>query len=168
MPSLEQIIALARYNQWANARLYGAVAGLTDAQYRQPRPSFFGSIRNTLNHLLVGDRVWMARFTGSSSGIAALDQILHDDFASLRAARETEDARIVASMAAFDAAKLPTVLTYQSLTAGEARVRYDFGLLHMFNHQTHHRGQVHDQLSATDVPPPALDFILFLREQMPA
>ncbi|MGE0734381.1 MAG: DinB family protein [Alphaproteobacteria bacterium] len=168
MLSPAYVAALARYNRWANERLYHAVAGLTDSEYRKTRPSFFGSIRNTLNHLLVGDKVWMARFEGGASGIASLDQILHDDFDSLRRARAAEDARIVAALENFDAAKLSTVLVYRSLTAGEARVRYDLGLAHMFNHQTHHRGQVHDQLSATDVAPPPLDFIHYVREHMPA
>ena len=168
MLSRSYLSTLARYNQWANARLYDAAARLTDAEYRAPRPSFFGSIRNTLNHLLVGDRVWMARLVGGDGGITSLDQILHDDFASLRAARVAEDARIIGALENFAEARLPTFPVYRSFSAGEARVRYDLAFAHMFNHQTHHRGQVHDQLSATAIAPPSLDFIAYLREREPA
>lgn len=161
-------VLLAEYNRWANRRLYTAVAQLSDAEYRKPRPSFFGSIGKTLNHILVGDRIWMSRFTQTSVAITSLDQILHDDFADLRQARETEDDRILATMQNFDAAKLPTVLVYQSMGGVQGRIQYDLGLAHMFNHQTHHRGQVHDQLSATTVAPPELDFLLYLRAHRPA
>ena len=58
----EQFTTLARYNRWANRRVYEACAALSDADYRRPRPAFFGSIHGTLNHLLAGDRVWLGRF----------------------------------------------------------------------------------------------------------
>jgi uncharacterized damage-inducible protein DinB len=84
-----------RYNAWANRRLYEACAALNPTDYRAPRPSFFGSIHATLNHILVGDRVWMGRLEGAPSGIERLDQVLYDEFSDLRAARESEDARIL-------------------------------------------------------------------------
>ena len=69
----EYLRTLARYNQWANARLYDACAALSDDEYRKPRPSFFGSIDATLNHLLVGDRIWLGRIEGTEHGITGLD-----------------------------------------------------------------------------------------------
>ncbi len=86
---------LARYNAWANRRLYDAAAALSDAEYRADRGAFFKSMHGTLNHLLVGDRIWMRRFTGHGEAPTTLDAILHEDFAALRAAREAEDARIL-------------------------------------------------------------------------
>jgi uncharacterized damage-inducible protein DinB len=85
---------LAAYNSWANRRLYEAAAALSDADYRADRGAFFKSVHGTLNHLLVGDRIWMKRFTGEGDAPTKLDAILFDDLPSLRSARVAEDARI--------------------------------------------------------------------------
>src|SRR5262249_34712599 len=88
---------LARYNAWANRRLYDACAALSEADYRAKRPSFFGSIHATLNHILAGDRIWLARFIGGVSCIERLDEVLYDDFPSLRADRQAEEAHHLTS-----------------------------------------------------------------------
>jgi uncharacterized damage-inducible protein DinB len=160
----EHFRTLARYNQWANRRLYDACARLDDAMYRQRRPAFFGSIHGTLNHLLVGDRVWLGRIEHVESGVRALDQILYDDFGELRAAREAEDRRIVALADRLDAAALAADLDYANMAGAPQRTRLDWVLTHVFNHDTHHRGQVHGLLSQTAVAPPPLDLIFYLRE----
>jgi len=87
-------LMFAGYNTWCNERLYDAAAKVSDADYRADRGAFFKSLHGTLNHLLVGDRIWMQRFTGQSEVPANLDAILFDDFADLRQARRTEDACI--------------------------------------------------------------------------
>jgi len=156
--------SLAAYNKWANRRLYEACGRLDESDYRAPRQSFFGSIHATLNHILVGDRIWLGRLEGRQSGIKALDQILYDDLAELRIARTAEDERVERTVAAIAAPALGQPFTYRNM-AGEAK-SFPLGdvLMHLFNHQTHHRGQVHGLLSATPVPPPSLDLILFLAE----
>lgn len=161
---IDHFRTLADYNAWANRRLYDAVARLPDAEYRKARPSFFGSIRNTLNHLLVGDRVWLGRIEGVPSGIAALDQILHDGFAELRAAREVEDARVVRIAQALDPARLDDLLDYRTVAGAPMKTPLRWVLSHLFNHQTHHRGQAHCLLSDTAVAPPPLDLLFYLRE----
>ena len=85
---------LARYNRLANARLYDACADLGDRELKRERPAFFRSIHGTLNHILLGDRIWLARLAGGEAPSTGLDAILCDDFAELRAARVAEDARI--------------------------------------------------------------------------
>jgi uncharacterized damage-inducible protein DinB len=155
---------LARYNAWANRRLYDACAALTAAEYAAPRPSFFGSIHATLNHILVGDRVWLGRFTEVPGGLTRLDQILYADLGTLRSARDAEDARILGYVAGLADHDVDRTLGYRNM-AGEAReTPLRWALAHFFNHQTHHRGQVHGLLSATPVPPPPLDLIYFLSE----
>jgi len=155
---------LARYNAWANRRLYDACVALSAADYLARRPSFFGSLHATLNHILVGDRVWLGRFVGVPSGLTRLDQILHDDLASLRLARETEDARILGYISGLAEPDIDGILRYRNM-AGEAQeTPLRLTLAHFFNHQTHHRGQAHCLLSATPVAPPSLDLIYFLRE----
>ncbi|HVO17462.1 MAG TPA: DinB family protein [Alphaproteobacteria bacterium] len=160
----EHFRTLGRYNRWANRRLYDACALLDDAEYRKRRPAFFGSIHGTLNHLLVGDRVWLGRIERVPSGIERLDQILYDDFAALRDAREAEDARILALVDRLDETALAQDLNYANMAGAPQRTRLDWVLMHFFNHQTHHRGQAHGLLSHTAVPPPPLDLIFFLRE----
>jgi uncharacterized damage-inducible protein DinB len=157
----------ARYNAWANGRLYDACAQLPAEEYLKPRPAFFGSIHNTLNHVLVGDRVWLGRLENRPSGISALNQVLYEDFASLRAARAAEDAHIVALVDGIDDAALAKTLEYRNMSGQPQRTRLDWILAHFFNHQTHHRGQVHDMLSQVPASPPELDLIYFLRQANP-
>ena len=150
--------ALARYNAQANHRLYAACALLDDAALRQPRGAFFGSILGTLNHLLIGDRIWMARFEGHEVPSTGLDAILFDRFNALASARLAMDARIERFMARLTPDFLAGSIRYVN---NEARVfddRLSLLLPHFFNHQTHHRGQVHALLTqAGIVDPPVLD-----------
>ena len=77
---LDHFKTMAAYNRWANGRLYDACAGLGDAERKRDRAAFFGSIHNPLNHILVGDRAWLARIEGVSDGGTPLDTVLYDDF----------------------------------------------------------------------------------------
>jgi len=158
----------ARYNEWANARLYDASAKLDDSEYFKPRQAFFGSIHATLNHLLVGDRIWLSRIEGTQHGIKALNQILHDDLKSLRSARAAEDAHIIAVVDGLDDRALLTTRSYRNTTGYRFETRLDWILAHVFNHETHHRAQVHDMLSQTPVAPPPLDLIFYFRDHPPA
>jgi uncharacterized damage-inducible protein DinB len=97
---------LAGYNAWANERIYDAAAALSDADYRADHGGFFGSVHGTLNHLLVGDRIWMRRLTGEGPSPTQLDAILYEDFGDLRAACAAEDARIIAYVASLTPADL--------------------------------------------------------------
>lgn len=155
---------LARYNTWANARLYKACAALRDTEYKKTRASFFGSIHHTLNHILVGDRMWLGRVEEVDPGVDRLDALLYEDFAHLRGARVQEDARIGRVVARYDTADLAAELVYRNVSGVECRTPLRWVLTHLFNHQTHHRGQVHTMLSQTSVAPPPLDLIYYLRE----
>ncbi len=153
----------ARYNMWANRRLYAACAELPEADYLAPRASFFGSIHRTLNHILVADRIWFGRIVGVPE-ILRLDEELYADLASLTTARIETDRRLVDHADGLGDADLAGDLAY-STTRGEPQVTPLRQVLwHMFNHQTHHRGQVHGLLSQTTVAPPPLDLLYFLRE----
>ncbi|TWS99639.1 DinB family protein [Reyranella sp. CPCC 100927] len=137
----------ARYNTLANERLYDACAGLDAATRERDIGAFFGSLHGTLNHLLLGDRIWMARFAGETAPSTNLDAILFDAFDALRAARTVMDARIEAFFATASADFWNRPVRYIN---NEGRVFEDQPLLlvpHFFNHQTHHRGQAHALLS---------------------
>ena len=155
----------ARYNAWANDRLYAACALLPDVEFRAPRQAFFGSIMATLNHILVGDRAWLGRLEGVPSGITRLDEILFEDLAELTRARVAEDDRIRTLVDGLNAEALEHEVVYRTMAGVEHRTPTPWVLSHLFNHQTHHRGQVHALLSQTTVKPPPLDLIFFLRER---
>jgi uncharacterized damage-inducible protein DinB len=144
---------LAAYNRWANRRMYDDAASLPDETRKRPAGLFFGSVHGTLNHLLVGDYIWMRRFTGDGPEPQRLNQILYDDFAELRAAREREDERIFEFVTGTDG--YDRVLSYQNSKGKTFQQELGPALTHFFNHQTHHRGQVHAGLTMAGIPEPA-------------
>jgi uncharacterized damage-inducible protein DinB len=155
---------MARYNRWANRRIYGAVAQLDVEEFHAPRAGFFPSIAKTLNHMVVTDRIWMGRFTGNPSDHKRLDETPYDDFAALTAAREAEDQRIIAFFKSLTQSRIDSVFDYKN-TAGEPKSAEMLPVLaHFFNHQTHHRGQAHAMLSSTRVAPPSIDLVYFIYE----
>ncbi|MBV8963534.1 MAG: damage-inducible protein DinB [Hyphomicrobiales bacterium] len=157
---------LALYNSWANDRLYDAVACVSDADYRADRGAFFKSLHGTLNHLLVGDRVWMRRFTGKGDAPMRLDAILYEDFHDLRRARETEDRLIQTYVDGLGERTLNSIFNYSTIT-NPAKVEQVLSeaLDHFFNHQTHHRGQAHCLLTAITGTAPSLDLVILQREK---
>lgn len=161
---MNQFPMLARFNRWANEKLYDACAGMPDAERKRDRKAFFGSIHNTLNHLLVVDLLWLGRIEGKESGIEALDQILYDDFDGLRAARRKEDERIVAFVDGIPERRLEEGISYTRMSEPRTPATKPLHvlLITLFNHQTHHRGQVHNMLSQAGVKTPALDIINFV------
>jgi uncharacterized damage-inducible protein DinB len=119
----------------------------------------------TLNHILIGDTVWMARLEGiGHPGVTRLDQTLHTDFAALQVARGAMDARFVAFAGDLTQQRLGEMLVYRNMAGEPMQTRVDQVLAHVFNHQTHHRGQAHAMLSSTEVAPPPLDLIYYLRD----
>jgi uncharacterized damage-inducible protein DinB len=162
-PLIENFQTLARYNTLANHRLYGVCALLPDAERKKRRLAFFGSIHGTLNHIMVGDRIWLARFSGEEVPSTGLDAVLYEDFERLWRAREAEDARIEAFASGLDEEFLEQNTRYVN---NEGKVYNDpIALLvaHFFNHQTHHRGQIHDMLTQAEVVPPVLDLHRVIR-----
>ncbi|HSK42077.1 MAG TPA: DinB family protein, partial [Arenibaculum sp.] len=129
----------ARYNTWANAHLLDAVARLAEAEIAKPRRSFFGSILNTLNHMLVADGIWLGRIDGVPSGFTALNEVPYPELPALAEARRSMDARIVALCDGLDAERLAADLVYRTLGGTEQRTPFTWVLSHQFNHQTHHR-----------------------------
>ncbi len=163
---MNNIALMARFNAWVNERVYGCVAGLSDTAYREDRKAYFGSIHNTLNHLLVVDRLWTHRIKGTDHGIESLDQVLHGDFESLRAARQAEDAALIELVDSLSEDELQGPVTYRRMIGdGSHTTRRDHILITLFNHQTHHRGQIHAMLTQQGIDPPPLDVIYFLEEQ---
>lgn len=158
----------AGYNAFANERLYEAVSGVPDVDYRADRGLFFKSLHGTLNHLLVTDRIWMRRFTGAGSAPDRLDAILFDSFEELHAARRSQDALIIRYTDSLDDERLNGMMRYKTTSAPQKTVEQPLApaLDHFFNHQTHHRGQTHAALTAIlgNDATPSLDLLVFQRE----
>lgn len=158
---------LAGYNSWANARLYDAAFRMSDSAYREDRGAFFGSIHRTLNHLLVTDRIWLKRFGARADAPDRLDAVLFESRPELRAAREDEDARIERWIVGLSTEALAASCSYQTLSSPAAITQpLHSALTHLFNHQTHHRGQIHALMTALEGRDfaPSLDLIVYQRE----
>jgi len=145
-------------------RLYGAALELPEEAYRRPTGVFFGSLHGSLNHLLLTDRIWLKRLTGSGEHPDRLDAILYDDRRDLLSARIAEDARLKDLVDGYCDADLTAALAYQTTSGKPYRQPRQDILLHLFNHQTHHRGQAHACCSIlTGSEPPTLDLLAFQR-----
>ncbi|WP_319520100.1 DinB family protein [uncultured Martelella sp.] len=163
---LQHYRMFAAYNAWANGLIYDEAAELSDEQRKRDLGAFFRSIHATLNHVLYADRVWMTRFSGKATGPVKLDTILHDDFASLRHDRSMEDEKIIALIDGLDQTSLQGTFSYQRGNPPESYTdRLATTLAHFFNHQTHHRGQVHGMLTMLGQPSLSLDLVYFLRSE---
>lgn len=154
---------MARYNRWQNGSLYGAAATLGDIERRRERGAFFGSIHKTLNHILWGDTMWMHRFAGTPKPNVGIKDSgsLNEHWDDLVAARQAADTQIENWAETLDADWLKGDLTWHSAALGADISRPVWLLVtHFFNHQTHHRGQVHAMLTAAGAKPDDTDLML--------
>jgi uncharacterized damage-inducible protein DinB len=171
MVSPEWLGALARYNRWMNDKLYALAATLSDEERKRDSGAFFKSIHGTFNHLLLADRVWLSRFKGVTSssalmapGIHSLDQELHADFEDLRRERALTDDELSSWIAGLTPEQLAAPLVY--VRRGQ-RLESPlwWAVAHVFNHQTHHRGQITALLTQQGCDPGVTDLVAMLREE---
>jgi uncharacterized damage-inducible protein DinB len=163
MITVGYIQRMAGYNRWQNENLYGAADRLSDVERRLDRGAFFGSIHATLNHLLWGDRMWMSRFAGTPKPEGGIPQSvsLFDAWEVLKRERIATDATIVDWADRLAPAWTERGLTWFSAAANREITVPKWNLvMHFFNHQTHHRGQVHCMLTAAGAKPGDTDLFL--------
>jgi len=143
-----------------NECLYATCAALPDEDRRADRGAFFRSIHGTLNHLLLGDLIWLGRFRGGTFPVASLDEELHADFPGLRREREATDREIETWVRGLTPQALAAPLRFRSITQDRERVFPLHHLaIHFFNHQTHHRGQITTLLFQCGVDPGVTDLL---------
>ena len=172
MVTLEWVRALGRYNRWMNDWLYGLAAGLGDDVRKRDCGAFFRSIHGTFNHLLVADRIWLARLHGVSvpegqmgpGGIRALDQEVHADFEDLRRARRATDEELSSYVDGLTVERLAAPIVYARRGQGQESPLW-WVVAQVFNHQTHHRGQITTLLKQQGCDPGVTDLIAMLREE---
>lgn len=156
----EHVRTMAAYNRWMNERIYPICANLSDAERKRDVGAFFKSVHGTLNHLLLGDRVWLGRFTGKPFAIKALSDELYADFDELARERTATDAALEAWADALTERQLASDLVFTSVVSpGERRLPFWLAVTHLFNHQTHHRGQLTTLLSQRGIDPGVTDLI---------
>jgi uncharacterized damage-inducible protein DinB len=154
---------MSRYNRWQNENLYGVADRLSDDERRQDRGAFFGSIHKTLSHLLWADRTWMSRFAnwprpdGGISGSVSL----FPDWDSLKNERKDSDAELIAWADALAPEWIGGDITWFSgaINREVTKPRWEL-VTHLFNHQTHHRGQVHAMLTQAGGKPRDTDLFV--------
>lgn len=155
----DQVRGFAKYNREFNERLFAVAAQLSDAERRQDMGAFFGSIHATLNHILLADRIWLGRFAAAFPELkslhdaavvtrfSSLREELCADFADLHKERIATDQVITAWTAELTDVQLAATMSYRNSRGGLRQHPAWIAVAHLFNHQTHHRGQVTTLLS---------------------
>ena len=163
MRAADHARAMARYNTWQNRSLYAAADAIGEEERRRDRGAFFGSIHATLSHLIWGDHMWMSRFDGWKKPKAGIREsgTWVDDWGELKSKRRISDARIVRWAEGVTDGYLDEDVTWWSGAANQEVTKPRWLLVtHLFNHQTHHRGQVHAMLTAAGAQPDDTDLFL--------
>jgi uncharacterized damage-inducible protein DinB len=172
-----QFKLLAAYNRWINTKVYKAASDLAPMDLAKDRGAFFASILGTLNHLIVGDTIWLKRFATHPSCITSLrevvalaeptslNQIVFDDFSDLHKHRDWLDKQIIDWINELSDGDLDYTLSYHNSKGVFTRKGYSSLLLHFFNHQTHHRGQVSTLLSQAGADIGVTDLLVLIPEE---
>jgi uncharacterized damage-inducible protein DinB len=167
-------VLLAEYNQKLNKKVYDTASTLENAELSKDRGAFFGSIIGTLNHILVADLIWLNRFSRSELAgnllihakkqpkPISLDDILYHDIFELYKHRKIIDCEVIELMEKLDDSSLSTPFTYTNSKGIEFTKKYSYLLLHFFNHQTHHRGQVTTLLSQEGIDVGVTDLLAII------
>ena|SRR5579871_170165 len=153
-------VLMTQYNRWMNESLYGICGSLTDEERKQDQGASYRSVHGTLNHLLLGDRLYLGRFTGEPFRVRSLEEELYSDFPTLCQERAKTDQQIEAWTQTLTEEALTLPLRFESVTY---RREHIFPLwivvVQFFNHQIHHRGQLTTLLNQVGVDFGKVDLI---------
>jgi uncharacterized damage-inducible protein DinB len=163
MTDSEIMKTMARYNQWANHDLFAAVRALPESEVTKHRRSLFKNILNTLNHPLVADRMWWAHMHKEPHLHKALNEVIYDDFEKLATARAEMDRRLIDYVDGLAEGDADEQINFTLLSGAEGRMNRRMILIHMFNHNTYHRGFVVETFCQIPAALPLIDLPIFLR-----
>jgi uncharacterized damage-inducible protein DinB len=160
MQGLDYLKTLCYYNAWMNEKLYCICRNIPDAIRKEDKGAFFKSIHGTLNHILLADRIWLGRFKNKLFKVTSLEQELYSDFITLWQERQRTDQDIEEWIYSLSETKLAQPFTYHSIVRKQDHT-YLLGhlVLHFFNHQTHHRGQVTTLIKQVGYEPGITDLL---------
>ena len=162
MTAITNFQLLANFNTWTNTKIFSSCKELDDTEYKKDRKAFFSSIHGTLNHLLVVDRAYIARIEEKKHGLKNLDQISYENLFHLEEARIKEDKHLVNLVNNLSKDNIHREITYKGFDASKQNYTINLILITLFNHQTHHRGQIHNMLSQAGIKPPQIDIPDFI------
>jgi len=160
--SIANFQLLANFNIWTNEKIITSCKKLAEKDYKKDREAFFSSIHGTLNHLLVVDKAFIAHMEGKNHGLKSLDQILYENLFQLEEARIKEDKHLINLVNNLSEESIHKEITYNGFETGKTTHTINMILITMFNHQTHHRGQIHNMLSQSGIKPPQIDIPDFI------
>ncbi len=176
MQLLDNFNMMAKYNQWMNKRLYSIAATLDEVQLTRDLGAFFDSISGTFNHILVADIIWLKRFANHSRRFSSLTypsslphpqslaQILYPQFRDLKEVRVHMDQVIIDFINELNENDLGEVLHYSNTKGKKFNKQLGFLVLHFFNHQTHHRGQISTLLNQLEIDTGVTDLLAIIPE----
>jgi uncharacterized damage-inducible protein DinB len=157
------LMTMAQYHGWAYEVLLGSLERVNEADYRRDAGLFFGSIHRTLNHLLLVDRLWFGRFTGNLYPVRDLGQEVCVDRQHLADEIVRQAGQWASYAETADPAGFPESISYLSTEGGPNRMPYFETLMHVFNHGTHHRGQISAAMTQMRYEAPEMDLFYFLK-----
>lgn len=162
MITSKYVRSFAKYNQWQNTNIIEAANELTDEQRKQNVGAFFGSIQGTLSHLMWGDSIWLDRLTNTPYQATPIDESgsVWSDWEQYKIARKALDERFIRWSETVTDSWLGGMLTYKTSRGIEVTKPIDLLVVHIFNHQTHHRGQAHCLLTHFGVATKDTDFLV--------
>ena len=163
MTDSEVLKTMAHYNQWANRDLFTAVRALPEGEVTKQRQSLFKNILNTLNHPLVADCMWWAHMHREPHTHKALNEVLYDDFEGLATAREEMDQRLIDYVDDLSESDADEQIDFTLLSGAKGRMNRRMMLMHMFNHNTYHRGFVVETFCQVPAALPLIDLPVFTR-----
>lgn len=162
MEMLLDLPTAARYNAWANKRLYAVAEQLSAEEINKDRRGFFKSILGTLNHILLADLIYRERLEKKPTTFSRLDAIIHDEINNLKLAQFQQDNWYLKFCNDMDPKELEGTLSFDTVETGEFfSLPLRMCLTNLFQHQIHHRGQTHHMLSHAGLEPPPLDVVQF-------
>lgn len=163
----QHFITLARYNLWATERLLAGLATVAEADYRRDLGLFFRSIHGTLNHILVAEhQIWRVRFAQGTSPRVALDAEQEHERSRLAECLRAGAARWEPLIESFRDERWEGTLSYTTMRGSAVTLPFAATLAHVFNHGTHHRGQITAALTALGHPCPVLDLVYYLQNPL--
>ncbi|MGQ8366547.1 DinB family protein [Glaciecola sp. 1036] len=177
MSTKDHFQLMAQYNQWMNDKLYKVLDCLDEGTLIEDKGAFFGSILGTLNHILVADIIWLQRFSTHLSSRAllanvaaleaprSLDQIYISDILSLAERRTWLDQQILHWISGIQENDLDSVIHYANTKGVESNKQLSFLIMHFFNHQTHHRGQLTTLLAQQNIDIGVTDLLAIIPQQ---
>lgn len=163
MTDSEILKTMARYNQWANRDLFAAVRTLPASEVTKQRPSLFKNILNTLNHPLLTDRIWWAHMHKEAHPHQALNEVLYRDFETLAAAREEMDQRLIDYVDGLSEYDADEQIDFTLLSGAKGLMNRRMILMHIFNHNTYHRGFVVETFCQIPAALPLIDIPVYMR-----